>query len=160
MAAGAKQDPWTLKTPPGTSPYTLCKDEQADPPALVCQSGSTTPKYHLRAIEDLRAWLAAQDDWVSPGAADEKKPAAAGTAGALGSVTREPGRQLARAAQWLLRPVRPVPALAAGELGPGRSHPPHQADARRSADHGAAAPARRPEEPPEGNDNEEPGDAP
>ena len=68
-----------LKTPPGTSAYTMYKDEQADPPALVCQVGSTTLKYHLRAIDDLHAWLAGQGDWVSLGAADEKKPAAPGT---------------------------------------------------------------------------------
>ena len=45
MAAGTKEDPWALKTPPGTSGYTMYKDEQADPPALVCQVGSTTLKY-------------------------------------------------------------------------------------------------------------------
>ena len=46
MAAGTKEDPWMLKTPPGTSDYTMYNDEQADPPALVCQVGSTTLKYH------------------------------------------------------------------------------------------------------------------
>jgi hypothetical protein len=76
MAAGTKDDPWELKTPPGTSSYTMHKDEQADPPALVCQVGSTTLKYRLRAIEDLHAWLKGQGDWVPLGAADEKKPAA------------------------------------------------------------------------------------
>jgi len=33
-------------------------DEPADPPALVCQVGSTKLTYHLRAIEDLHEWLA------------------------------------------------------------------------------------------------------
>ena len=84
MSAGTKEDPWMLKTPPGTSAYTIYQDEQADPPALVCQVGSTTLKYHLRAIDDLRAWLAEQDGWVSLGAADEKKPAAPGTVEAWG----------------------------------------------------------------------------
>ena len=42
MAAGTKEDPWVLKTPPGTSGYTMYKDEHAGPPALVCQVGSTT----------------------------------------------------------------------------------------------------------------------
>ncbi len=50
MSAGTKDDPWVLKTPPGTSDYTMYKDEQADPPTLVCQVGSTTLKYRLRAI--------------------------------------------------------------------------------------------------------------
>ena len=29
MAAGTKDDPWQLKTPPGTSPYSMYKDPQA-----------------------------------------------------------------------------------------------------------------------------------
>ena len=84
MAAGTKDDPWELTTPPGSSSYTMYKDEQADPPTLVCQVGSTTLKYQLRAIEDLHAWLSAQGDWVPLGAADEKKPAAEGTVEAWG----------------------------------------------------------------------------
>ena len=84
MAAGTKDDPWVLKTPPGSSEYTMYKDEKADPPALVCQVGSTTLKYHLRAIDDLHAWLVEQGDWVVLGAADEKKDAAPGTVEAWG----------------------------------------------------------------------------
>ena len=71
MTAGTRQDPWVLKTPPGTSQYTMYADDQADPPVLVCQVGSTTLKYRLRAIDDLHAWLAEQSDWVPLGAADE-----------------------------------------------------------------------------------------
>lgn len=92
MTAGAREDPWVLKTPPGTSQYTMYRDEQADPPALVCQVGSTTLKYHLRAIDDLHAWLAEQGDWVLLGAADEKKPAAMGMS--MSSVTEHAGSQL------------------------------------------------------------------
>jgi hypothetical protein len=66
----------------------MYKDPQARPPALVCQVGSTTLKYHLRAIDDLHAWLCEQDGWVPLGAADEKKPAAEGTVEAWG---RSPG---------------------------------------------------------------------
>ena len=88
MAAGTKEDPWVLKTPPGTSGYTMYADEQADPPALVCQVGSTTLKYRLQAIDDLHGWLARQGDWVPLGAADEQKPAAEGTVEAWG---RSPG---------------------------------------------------------------------
>jgi hypothetical protein len=50
----------------------------------VCQVGSTTLRYHVRAIEDLHAWLVEQGDWVALGAADEGKPAAAGTVEAWG----------------------------------------------------------------------------
>jgi hypothetical protein len=84
MSAGTKADPWVLKTPPGSSEYTMYKDEQADPPTLVCQVGSTTLKYQLRAIDDLHDWLTEQNDWVVLGAADEKKPAAEGTVEAWG----------------------------------------------------------------------------
>jgi len=84
MAAGTKEDPWVLLTPPGSSEYTMYRDETADPPALVCQVGSTTLRYHLRAVDDLRDWLAAQSDWVPLGAADEKKSAAEGTVEAWG----------------------------------------------------------------------------
>jgi hypothetical protein len=84
MAAGTKEDPWVLTTPPGSSEYTVYRDEEADPPALVCQVGTTTLSYRLRAVEDLHAWLRTRDDWVSLGAADEKEEAAAGTVEAWG----------------------------------------------------------------------------
>jgi hypothetical protein len=62
----------------------MYRDEAADPPALVCQVGSTTLKYQLRVIDDLTAWLREQGDWVALGAADEQKPAAEGTVEAWG----------------------------------------------------------------------------
>ena len=39
MAEGTKQDPWLLKTAPGSSNYSMYKDPDADPPVLVCQVG-------------------------------------------------------------------------------------------------------------------------
>ena len=45
---GTKDDPWQLTTAPGSSGYTMYRDEAADPPALVCQVGTTTLKYHAR----------------------------------------------------------------------------------------------------------------
>jgi len=90
MAAGTKDDPWELRTAPGTSAYTMYADESADPPTLVCQVGSTTLKYDLRAIEDLHLWLVEQGDWVDLGAADEKKEAVAGTVEAWGRSTDNP----------------------------------------------------------------------
>ena len=36
MAKGTKDDPWKLKTPPGTSDITLWREPDANPPALVC----------------------------------------------------------------------------------------------------------------------------
>jgi hypothetical protein len=82
--SGTADDPWQLKTPPGTSSYTMYRDEQGEPPALVCVVGSTTLKYHLSAIDDLTTWLREQGDWVPLGAADEQKPATEGTVEAWG----------------------------------------------------------------------------
>ncbi len=90
MGTGTNADPWSLTTAPGTSSYTMFRDEQADPPALVCQVGGTTLRYHLRAVEDLHAWLLTQGDWVPVGAADEKKPAAPGTVEAWGRAPDNP----------------------------------------------------------------------
>jgi len=89
-ASGTREDPWELTTPPGSSHYSMYRDEVADPPALVCQVGSTTLRYHLSAIEDLHAWLLEQRDWVPLGAADEKKEAAAGTVEVWGRVSDNP----------------------------------------------------------------------
>ncbi len=90
MATGTRDDPWVLKTAPGTSDYTMFKDEAADPPALVCQVGSTTLRYRLEAITDLHAWLKAQGGWVPLGAADEQKAAADGTVEAWGRAPDNP----------------------------------------------------------------------
>ena len=90
VGSGTKDDPWVLMTPPGSSEYTMYRDEEADPPTLVCQVGSTTLKYQLRIIDDLQAWLLQQPDWVPLGAADEQKPAADGTVEAWGRSADNP----------------------------------------------------------------------
>ena len=82
--SGTKSDPWRLKTPSGTSEYAMYRDESADPPALVCQVGSTQLRYHLRAIDDLHAMLKQHGDWMPLGSADEQKPATPGTVEAWG----------------------------------------------------------------------------
>jgi hypothetical protein len=76
---GTKDDPWVLTTPPGSSEYQMFRDDDADPPTLVCQVGSTTLTYDVRVVADLHAWLARQGDWVPLGSADEQKAAAEGT---------------------------------------------------------------------------------
>lgn len=90
MAAGTKDEPWQLVTAPGSSAYTMYLDPSADPPALVCQVGSTTLKYTASAIDDLRAWLVEQGDWVALGAADEQKPAPEGSVEAWGRSETNP----------------------------------------------------------------------
>jgi hypothetical protein len=79
MAKGTKNDPWKLKTPPGTSAITLWREPDADPAALVCVAGGTELRYHLRAIEDLHSMLKKHGDWMELGNADEQKPAKKGT---------------------------------------------------------------------------------
>jgi hypothetical protein len=87
---GTADDPWQLTTAPGSSSYTMYKDEAADPPLLVCQVGSTKLTYLLSAIDDLSAWLTEQGDWVPMGAADEQKPAVDGTVEAFGRADDNP----------------------------------------------------------------------
>lgn len=77
--SGTREDPWVLKTPPGTSEYVMWRDEAADPPTLVCKVGSTTLGYRLGCIEDLHAMLKEAGDWLPLGSADEQKPAKEGT---------------------------------------------------------------------------------
>jgi hypothetical protein len=87
---GTEQEPWELTTPPGSSAFTMYRDEEADPPLLICQVGSTKLTYLLRSIDDLHAWLLEQRDWVPLGAADEKKAPAEGTVEAWGRSADNP----------------------------------------------------------------------
>ena len=59
---GTKDNPWILKTPPGTSEFTAYKDETSDPPAIVVWVGKTELKYQLRCLEDLHKMLKAKGD--------------------------------------------------------------------------------------------------
>ena len=79
QGTGTKDDPWQLKTPPGTSDYTMYRDDTADPPVIVCMVGSTKLTYLARAIDDLHAMLKAHGDWMELGSADEQKEAKPGT---------------------------------------------------------------------------------
>ncbi|MEA2232297.1 MAG: hypothetical protein QOD83_2113 [Solirubrobacteraceae bacterium] len=76
---GTKDDPWVLKTPPGTSEYTMYRDKERDPPALVCQVGKTALSYQLRCLDDLQVMLEEHGGWMALGSADEQKPAAEST---------------------------------------------------------------------------------
>ena len=77
--SGTKDDPWQLTTPPGSSAYTIHRDDTAQQPILVCTVGKTVLTYQARCIDDLHAMLVAAGDWVPLGGADEQKPAAPGT---------------------------------------------------------------------------------
>ena len=79
QGVGTREQPWQLKTPSGTSEYQMYRDEEADPPALVCTVGTTVLRYQLRCLEDLHAMLMLRGDWMLLGSADEQKPAGDGT---------------------------------------------------------------------------------
>lgn len=87
---GTKESPWQLKTPPGTSDYTMYRDETLSPPALVCTVGTTVLRYDLRCINDLHSMLKAHGDWMPLGSADEQKTAAEGTVEAWGRSESNP----------------------------------------------------------------------
>ena len=87
---GTRDDPWRLTTAPGSSEYTMYVDEDADPPLLICQVGSTKLTYLARSLDDLHDWLLERGDWVELGAADEKKATKDDTVEAFGRSAENP----------------------------------------------------------------------
>ena len=87
---GTKEQPWFLKTPPGTSEYTMYKDESKNPPILVCTVGKTILHYDFRSLNDLHAMLKKHGDWMELGSADEQKPAKEGTVESWGRSPKNP----------------------------------------------------------------------
>ncbi|MBC7813929.1 MAG: hypothetical protein H7175_22435 [Burkholderiales bacterium] len=87
---GTKDNPWALKTAPGTAEYTMYKDESKDTPILVCTVGKTVLHYDWRAIEDLHQMLKQHGDWMELGAADELKEPKEGTVEAWGRSADNP----------------------------------------------------------------------
>jgi hypothetical protein len=75
MEKRTKDNPWQLKTPPGTSSYEMYITENKEGEEVIhCQVGSTWLHYKLRAIEDLHAMLKQHGDWMAMGSKDEKAP--------------------------------------------------------------------------------------
>jgi hypothetical protein len=87
---GTKENPWKLKTPPGTSEYQMYKSEKDGKEILVCTVGSTVLHYDYRCINDLHEMLKQYGDWMELGAADEQKPAKDGTVEAWGRSESNP----------------------------------------------------------------------
>jgi hypothetical protein len=90
QGSGTAQDPWVLLTPPGTSEFTMRRDDTKSPPVLVCQVGMTTLHYDARCLDDLLAMLKVRGDWVPLGGADEQKEPEAGTVEAWGRSPQNP----------------------------------------------------------------------
>lgn len=87
---GTKENPWKLKTPPGTSDYEMYKGEKDGQEVIYCVVGSTTLLYQWRCVADLHAMLKAHGDWMDLGGADEQKPAKEGTVEAWGRSESNP----------------------------------------------------------------------
>ena len=87
-----KENPWQLKTPPGTSEYTMHVEEKDGKSVLVSTVGKTVLFYDARCIEDLHKMLKAAGEWVELGGTDEQKPAKEGTVEAWGRASSNPVR--------------------------------------------------------------------
>ena len=87
---GTKENPWKLKTPPGTSDYEMYKDVKDGKEIIVCTVGKTVLHYDGRAINDLHAMLKKHGDWIELGGADEQKPAKEGTVEEWGRSEKNP----------------------------------------------------------------------
>jgi hypothetical protein len=90
MSKGTKESPWKLKTPPGTSEYTMHKEVKDGKELLVCTVGKTVLHYEARCIEDLHKMLKAHKDWMDLGGADEQKETKEGTVEAWGRSAKNP----------------------------------------------------------------------
>jgi hypothetical protein len=85
-----KENPWTLKTPPGSSDYTMHVEEREGGQVLVCTVGKTTLLYDARCIDDLHAMLKSYGDWMPLGGTDEQKAAPEGSVEAWGRSAENP----------------------------------------------------------------------
>jgi hypothetical protein len=85
---GTKDSPFQLKTPPGTSDFTMHKDDEKN--IWVCTVGKTVLHYDARCVNDLHEMLKKHGDWMELGSADEQKPAKDGTVEAWGRSESNP----------------------------------------------------------------------
>ena len=90
MEPGTKENPWTLKTPPLTSDYTMHKEIKDGKEVLACTVGKTVLYYDFRCLSDLHAMLKRYGNWMELGSADEQKPAKNGTVEAWGRSEKNP----------------------------------------------------------------------
>ena|SRR4051812_46089882 len=88
--SGTKENPWKLKTPPGTSEYEMYKDVKDGTEIIVCVVGKTVLHYDARCLDDLHAMLKQHGDWMELGGADEQKPVKDGTVEAWGRSQENP----------------------------------------------------------------------
>jgi hypothetical protein len=87
---GTKENPWKLKTPPGTSAYEMHKDVKDGKEVIVCTVGKTVLLYDAKCLNDLHTMLKKHGDWMDLGGADEQKEAKEGTVEAWGRSAKNP----------------------------------------------------------------------
>ncbi len=90
MHKRGKDNPYPLKTPPGTAEYQMYFDSKDGQEVIVCQVGTTTLLYNAKCVEDAVAMLKSHGDWMDLGGADEQKEAKAGTFEAWGRSSDNP----------------------------------------------------------------------
>ena len=79
MEKRTKENPWILKTPPGSSTYEMYVDEKDGMEIIVCTVGKTVLHYNYQCLADLHAMLKANGDWMLLGSKDEKAATKEGT---------------------------------------------------------------------------------
>lgn len=79
LPSRSRDDPWRLKTAPGTSEFTMHVEQLDARRVLVCTVGGTVLHYDGRCVGDLLAMLRSAGDWVELGGADEQRPAKEGS---------------------------------------------------------------------------------
>ncbi len=79
MEKRTKENPWKLRTPPGTSEFEMYMDEKDGKEIIVCVVGKTILHYDARCISDLQKMLKKRGDWMELGSKDEKQETNEGT---------------------------------------------------------------------------------
>jgi hypothetical protein len=90
MEKRTKDNPWKLKTPPGTSEYEMYVDQKDGKEILVCTVGKTILHYDYRCLTDLHAMLKKHGDWMDLGSKDEKQDTVEGTVEHWGRSPKNP----------------------------------------------------------------------
>jgi hypothetical protein len=90
MEKRTKENPWKLKTPPGSSAYEMYVDTKDGTEILVCTVGKTVLHYQYRCLADLHTMLKKHGDWMELGSKDEKQDSKEGTVEHWGRSSNNP----------------------------------------------------------------------
>ncbi len=116
-----KDNPWQLKTPPGTSEYTMHMDEKDGVKILVCTVGKTVLHYDARCIDDLHAMLKKRADWMDLGGGRRAEAGKGRHGGGLGPLAVERRRRLVWSQEGAARAIRRLRSAPHGSTRPGRA---------------------------------------